>query len=87
MKLGCLSSLALIAVASAAGVGYLSFWWALIPAFLAGSSALTNEPYYSNILQANEEGRLIVFPTMLALSIAPYAGLAVVIYWAFLLAS
>jgi hypothetical protein len=34
--LGCIFTVVAIATAIAAGLGNFSFWWALIPAFIAG---------------------------------------------------
>jgi hypothetical protein len=62
----------MLGTAVAAGLGYFSFWWTLIPAFFAGSFALFNGPGYDTIMRANREGRTGVFPTMLAVSIAAH---------------
>jgi hypothetical protein len=79
--LGCLSTLALVAAAIGAGLGHYSFWWTLLPGFLAGSLSLSNGPAYSTIVRANEEGRLGVFPVALAFSIAVHLALAGAAYW------
>lgn len=81
MALGCLSTLALIVTAIAAGMGYFSFWWVLIPAFFAGSFALSNGPGYGAIIEANRQGRVWYFPMMLALSISLHVAVAGGIYW------
>ena len=64
--IGCISVLAVIAAAIAAGFDYFSFWWVAIPAFVAGAFSISNGPGYSFVMRANEEGRLSVFPLMLA---------------------
>jgi len=81
MSLGCLSQFAVIATAIAAGLGYFSFWWALIPAFFAGSFQISNGPGFGAALKANEEGRLSVFPIMLVTNILPWVAVAGAIYW------
>ena len=81
MRLGCLSQIATLATGIAAGFGYLSFWWTLVPAFLAGAFAVSNGPGYETVMRANEEGRLGVFPTVLAISILPWLALAGIAYW------
>jgi hypothetical protein len=79
--LGCLSTLALLATAVAAGLGKLSFWWVLLPAFVAGSFALSNGPHHSSIIEANRRGQLAVFPTMLTISVLSHVALAGVVFW------
>ena len=81
MKLGCLSQVATLATAIAAGLGHFSFWWTLIPAFLAGTFQLSNGPGYDLVLEANKQGRLSVFPMMLASNIVPWLGVAGLAYW------
>lgn len=81
MSLGCLSQFAVIATAIAAGLGYFSFWWALIPAFFAGSFQISNGPGFGVVLKANEEGRVGVFPMMLMTNILAWLAAAGAIYW------
>jgi hypothetical protein len=81
MALGCLSLLALFGAAIVAGLGYFSFWWLLIPAFVAGSFALSNGPQYGAIVRANEEGRLGVFPMALGGTVGMSLAVSAVIYW------
>lgn len=78
--LGALSKLAVIAVAVAAGLSKLSFWWVLIPVFLAASFALANGPWYDRIVQANQEGRLTVFPVALGTQAVVQLALAAVVF-------
>ena len=79
--LGCLSTIVSLGVAIAAGLGHFSFWRVLIPSFLAGAFALSNGPHYGAILQANEEGRLSVFPMALAGTVGVSLAIAGVAYW------
>lgn len=81
MKLGCLSQIAVVAVAIAAGVYSLSFWWTLIPAFLAGSFQLSNGPGYDLVIRANREGRLGTFPMLLLVNITPWVLIAGIVFW------
>ena len=66
---GCLTFAISLAAAVAAGLGYFSFWWTLIPAFFAGSLALSNGPYYSAVIAANERGNLWLFPVQLIIHV------------------
>jgi hypothetical protein len=79
--LGCLFQFATLGTAIAAGLGYFSFWWALIPAFIAGSFSLSNGPHYKRVIEANQAGRTGFSPLMLAASILPLAALAGVAFW------
>ena len=79
--LGCVSTIASLGMAIAAGLGYFSFWWVWIPSFLAGSFALSGGPHYGAILEANEEGRLGVFPMALVGTVGVSLALAGVAYW------
>jgi hypothetical protein len=78
---GCFSQVAVLFTAMAAGAGYFSFWWALIPAFFAGSLAVSNGPGFDIVMSANREGRLGVFPRVLALSFLPWLIVAGAVYW------
>lgn len=60
-----ISVLAWIAVAVLAGLGKFSFWWFLIPTFLAGAFGLANGPHYAGVIEANRRGNLWLFPTQL----------------------
>ena len=82
MQLGCLSQLATLGAAIAAGLGSFSFWWVLIPAFLAGSLQLSNGPGFATVERANKAGRLSVFPMLLLANILPWLAVAGVAYWA-----
>lgn len=73
---GCISVLAVIAAAVAAGFDYFSFWWVAIPAFVAGAFSISNGPAYGIVMRANAEGRLSVFPLMLATRTLAYVALA-----------
>ncbi|KLE32609.1 hypothetical protein AAW01_00635 [Aurantiacibacter gangjinensis] len=79
--LGCLTQLATIAAAIAAGLGYFSFWWVLIPAFFAGSFGVSNGPHYSRVIEANARGDLVTFPLTLATYIASTLVVAGIAYW------
>lgn len=80
--LGCLSIIASIITAVAAGLGYFSFWWSLIPAFLAGSFALANSPgHHAAIVRANQEGRLSVFPIALLSTTGMMLAICGVAFW------
>ena len=82
MLFGCLSQIATLAMAIAAGLGQFSFWWVLIPAFLAGSFQISNGPLYDRVIAANNEGRLWFFPAMLAANVLPWLGIGAVAFWA-----
>lgn len=79
--LGYFSKFVMIGVAVAAGMGAFSFWWALIPVFLAGSLALSNGPHYEIVMRANERGSLTIFPLMLVIYCAGQLALAGIAYW------
>lgn len=79
--LGCLSILAVIATAVGAGLGKYSFWWVLVPVFFAGSFSLSNGPGYHLVMQANREGRLGLFPRMLAFHIVVQLAVAGALFW------
>lgn len=81
MYLGCLSQVATLVAAIASGLGYFSFWWALIPAFLAGSFQISNGPGFDIVMNANRNGRLDVFPRLLFFNILPWLTLAGIAYW------
>lgn len=82
MKLGCLSHLAVVATAVAAGLGYFSFWWALIPAFVAGGFSLSNHPpSYSRIMASYERREWATFPSMLVMAVGMSLAVAAVVYW------
>ena len=72
--------MAVVAVAVAAGLSKLSFWWVLIPVFLAASFVLSNGPWYDRIVQANQEGRLTVFPMALATQAVIQLVLAAIVF-------
>jgi hypothetical protein len=78
---GCLSTIATLALGVAAGLGKFSFWWTLIPAFVAASFLLAQGPAHNMIIRANEEGRLGVFPSLLAINTAAQLALAGVAFW------
>jgi hypothetical protein len=79
--LGCIFTVVAIATAIAAGLGNFSFWWALIPAFIAGGFSLSNSPGYDIVIQANREGRLGVFPKMLSVHFLAQIALSGAAYW------
>ena len=81
MNLGCLSQIAVIATAILAGLGYFSFWWVAVPAFLAGSFQISNGPWYDLVMTANRDGRFNVFPIMLIVNILPWIIVAGIAYW------
>lgn len=72
-------TIAMMAIAIVVGLERFSFWWVLIPAFFAGSLALSNGPHYMRVVEANQRGVLWYFPTMLMIHVAGkmiLAGLA-----------
>ena len=79
--LGCLSHVAVLATAIAAGLGHLSFWWVLIPAFFAGSFSLSNGPAYERIMESYERRQWGTFPIMLIMAVAMSLGVAAVVFW------
>ena len=80
MFLAPIFSIVLLAVAIAAGLDRLSFWWVLIPAFLAASFSLSNGPGYDIIMNASQQGRPGMLPKMLALHLLPLLALAGIVY-------
>jgi hypothetical protein len=74
--LGCISILTVVAVSLGAGLGKFSVWWILLPALFAGSFALSNGPSFDVVIRANHEGRLGVFPKVLAYHMLAPVGLA-----------
>jgi hypothetical protein len=79
--LSIFARIAVVATAISAGLGYFSFWWILLPAFLAGSLSLANGPGYDLAISANRQGRLGVFPRLLAVSTLPWLIVAGVFFW------
>ena len=79
--LGCLSMLAVVVTAIAAGLDKFSFWWVLIPVFFAGSFSLSNGPGFDMVIEANRQGRLGVFPKMLGFQCAVWLAVAGAVYW------
>ena len=80
MKLETIVTLVMMAVAIGAGLYHFSLWWVLIPAFFAGSLALSNSLYYPHVIEANQRGVLWYFPTMLMIQIAGKLVLAGITY-------
>ena len=60
-----ISGIAVLAVAIMAGLDKLSFWWILLPVFLAASFSISSGPGFDLVMQASREGRPGVFPKML----------------------
>jgi hypothetical protein len=81
MKLGCLAQVAVLAVAITTAASGYSFWWSLIPAFAAGSLQISNGPGFDLVQNANRDGRLAVFPMLLAANILPWVAVAGVAFW------
>jgi len=81
MSLGCFAQVATLATAILAGLGHFSFWWTLIPAFLAGSFQVSNGPGFDIVMTANRDGRLSVFPRLLFFNVLPWLALAGIVYW------
>lgn len=79
--LGCAADIGMIALAFLAGSKGFSLWWAMIVAFVAGSLALSNGPAYDFVVRANEEGRLKVFPSLLAANVLPRMILCGVVFY------
>jgi len=73
--------IATVATAIASGLGYFAFWWVLLPAFLAGALSLANGPGYGLVIDANRQGRLGVFPWLLAVNTLPWLLVAGVVFW------
>ena len=79
--MGCAADIGMIVLAALAGTKGISLWWAMIVAFIAGSLALSNGPAYDLVVRANEEGRLKVFPSLLAANVVPRMMLCGVVYY------
>ena len=79
--LGCLSQIFVLVTAIFSGLGYFSFWWAVIPSFFAGVFQISNGPGFDLALTANREGRVSVFPIMLLANFLPWLGVAGAAYW------
>ncbi|MBB6469266.1 hypothetical protein HNQ96_005155 [Aminobacter lissarensis] len=73
--------IATVASAIASGLGYFSYWWVLLPAFLAGALSLANGPGYGLVIDANRRGRLGVFPWLLAVNTVPWLLVAGAVFW------
>ena len=79
MKLETAFTIIMMATSIWSGWTHNSFWWVLIPGFIAGSFSLANSRHYESVVQANLRGVLWYFPTMLAIHTAGklvFAGLA-----------
>lgn len=77
--LQAISTIAWFAVAVASGPLEWSFWWVALAAFFAGSMHLANGPGYELVVTANREGRLSVFPRLLAVHVLIYVAIGAVI--------
>lgn len=75
------SRLVLTVVALAAALNYFSFWWIGAAAFFAAAVALSSGPTYGIIITANREGRLGVFPALLAVRMVPYLVFGAFVFW------
>ena len=78
--LGKITAVATLVAAVLAGLEYFSFWWVMIPAFLAASLVLSNGPGFDIAATANREGRLGVFPRMLAVQFVVQLTFAGAVY-------
>jgi hypothetical protein len=76
-----ISFIALIGVAIASGYGGISWWWMLIPAFLAAVGNIASGPSYERVIAANQEGRLSVFPITLAIYMVCALPVAFLVRW------
>lgn len=81
MTLGCIAQVLAVAVAAALGLERMSFWWCLIPAFIAGSLAVSNGPSFDLVMSANKEGRLSVLPLMILRHSLPWLAVSGAVYW------
>ncbi|MGV2495043.1 hypothetical protein [Pelagerythrobacter aerophilus] len=81
MKLQTLAAVGVVVLAVLAGLGYLSFWWVLIPAFFAGSLSLSNGHHYAAVMEANRRGSVTLFPLLLTIYCGGYIFFAALVYW------
>jgi hypothetical protein len=81
LSLGRIFQLVVVVTAIAAGLGYFSFFWTLIPVFVAGSLAVSNGPGFDVVIQANQDGRLGVMPLMILRRMLPWLAVAGIVYW------
>ncbi len=65
--IGCLTQIISLGTAVSAGIGYINFWWTLIPAFFAGALALSNGPHFNAVVEANKRGNFWLFPANLVI--------------------
>lgn len=72
-------SLAVFAVAILSGLDRLSFWWVLIPAFIAASFGASNR-YFDTIQRANKAGHLSVMPTLIGAQWLGYVVTGGIVY-------
>ena len=75
-----IATLAVYAVAVLAGLEKFSFWWVLIPVFMAASFMVSNR-YYDTVRRANEAGHLSVMPTLIGATGFGYLVTAGIVYW------
>jgi hypothetical protein len=78
---GLASKILVPIVSIAAGMGYFSFWWGLIPVFLAGAFSLSNGPHYDAIIAANQAGHLSLFPKLLVIALLPWLVIGAILFW------
>ena len=81
MILEIISYFALFATAIASGLGYISFWWVLLPAFGVVSFGISNGPTFHLVMEANREGRLGYLPKKIALLMVPLTLSAALVWW------
>jgi hypothetical protein len=79
MALQGIATLAVYAFAVLAGLGRLSFWWVLIPTFVAASLMVSNR-YYETVRRANEAGHLSVMPKLIGATGLGYLVTAGIVY-------
>lgn len=80
--LGLLAILASIGTAIAAGLGYFSFWWTLIPSVIAALIALKKSPeQYARSMEATRNGQWHVLPLIIGSSTGMLLIICAVIYW------
>lgn len=79
MALQGVATLAVYALAILAGLDRLSFWWVLIPSFVAASLMVSNR-YYETVRRANEAGDLSVMPRLIGATGFGYFVTAAIVF-------
>lgn len=80
--LGLLAMIASLGTAIAAGLGYFSFWWTVLPSVIAAFIALRKSPeHYARSMEATRNGQWHVLPLILGSSTAVMLILCAVVFW------